>query len=39
MTIRLSDTYFVVVHWHLLPIILTALAVVAAGFFWKLGKR
>jgi len=39
MTLHLSDSYFVVVHVHLWPILLTALAVVALASFWKLRKR
>ncbi len=39
MTVWLSDTYFVVVHWHVWPMIWTALAVVAINCFWKLRKR
>ena len=39
MTIRLSDTYFVVVHLHVWPLMWTALAVIAIGFYWKLRRR
>ena len=39
MTVRLGDTYFVEVHWHFWSIILTTLAIIAAGFYWKLRKR
>jgi len=39
MTLRISDTYFVVMHFHVWPMIWTALAVIAIGCFGKLRKR
>jgi len=39
MTIHMGDTYFVVVHWHIWPTLLMAVAAIAIGCFWKLRKR
>jgi heme/copper-type cytochrome/quinol oxidase subunit 1 len=39
MTIRLGDTYFVVVHWHPWAIAGAALTVITVGLYWKVRKR
>jgi len=39
MTLSMGDTYFVVMHWHVWPMVWTALALIAIGGIWKLRKR